>query len=336
MKIFYAVQATGNGHISRAMQLMPYLEQYGQVDVFLSGANASLHTGFPVKYHSNGLSLFYSTCGGLNFKRMWCDNSLRRAHKEARDLPVEKYDVVINDFEYITAKACKIKNKPSIQFGHQASFISEHTPRPERTNFLGEMLLKHYAKATDYLGLHFRRYDDFILPPVIKNDIINADITNNGHVTIYLPAYRKQCLEHVLKEMKDVQFHWFLEDVKYIETVGNIIYFPVNNQWFNESLVSCNGLITGGGFETPAEALFLQKKLMCIPIQGQYEQQCNIAALKQMGVKTLNKINISEFKNEVYSWLSAPALPYKQEANDITGTLDYLFTRMRSRNLHVA
>jgi hypothetical protein len=29
MKIFYAVQATGNGHISRAIQLMPYLEKLG-------------------------------------------------------------------------------------------------------------------------------------------------------------------------------------------------------------------------------------------------------------------------------------------------------------------
>ena len=34
MKIFYAVQATGNGHISRAVELLPYLQQYGQVDVF--------------------------------------------------------------------------------------------------------------------------------------------------------------------------------------------------------------------------------------------------------------------------------------------------------------
>ena len=42
MKIFYAVQATGNGHISRAMELLPYLERYGQVDIFLSGANNSL------------------------------------------------------------------------------------------------------------------------------------------------------------------------------------------------------------------------------------------------------------------------------------------------------
>ena len=28
MKIFYAVQATGNGHISRAQQLYPYLKQF--------------------------------------------------------------------------------------------------------------------------------------------------------------------------------------------------------------------------------------------------------------------------------------------------------------------
>ncbi len=34
MKIFYAIQATGNGHIARAIELMPYLQQYGDVDVF--------------------------------------------------------------------------------------------------------------------------------------------------------------------------------------------------------------------------------------------------------------------------------------------------------------
>ncbi len=42
MKIFYAIQATGNGHISRAMELLPYLQRYGTVDIFLSGANSTL------------------------------------------------------------------------------------------------------------------------------------------------------------------------------------------------------------------------------------------------------------------------------------------------------
>ena len=67
MKIFYAVQATGNGHISRAMEILPYLERYGQVDIFLSGANNSLLLDAPVKYRSKGLSLFYTHSGGLNY-----------------------------------------------------------------------------------------------------------------------------------------------------------------------------------------------------------------------------------------------------------------------------
>ena len=67
MKIFYAIQATGNGHISRAMQLYPYLQKFGEVDFFMSGSNASLAIDLPVKFKSAGCSLFYSDCGGLDY-----------------------------------------------------------------------------------------------------------------------------------------------------------------------------------------------------------------------------------------------------------------------------
>ena len=46
----------------------------------------------------------------------------------------------------------------------------------------------------------------------------------------------------------------------------------------------------GAGFETPAEALYLKKKVMAIPMKGQYEQQCNAAALKTMGVPVIKKL----------------------------------------------
>ena len=67
MKIFYAVQATGNGHISRAMELFPHLQEYGTVDIFLSGNNSNLSLDAPVKYRSKGLSLYYNCNGGLDF-----------------------------------------------------------------------------------------------------------------------------------------------------------------------------------------------------------------------------------------------------------------------------
>ena len=59
MKILYSIQATGNGHISRAMELIPHLREYGNVDVFLSGANSTLALDAPIKYRSKGISLFY-------------------------------------------------------------------------------------------------------------------------------------------------------------------------------------------------------------------------------------------------------------------------------------
>ena len=100
MKIFYAIQATGNGHISRAMELLPYLQKFGTVDIFLSGANSTLPLNAPVKYRSKGLSLFYTFYGKFNYKKIIGSISPFRVMKEMRDLPVEKYDLVINDFEY--------------------------------------------------------------------------------------------------------------------------------------------------------------------------------------------------------------------------------------------
>ena len=37
MKILYAIQGTGNGHVSRAYEVVPELQKYGKVDLLLSG-----------------------------------------------------------------------------------------------------------------------------------------------------------------------------------------------------------------------------------------------------------------------------------------------------------
>jgi UDP-N-acetylglucosamine:LPS N-acetylglucosamine transferase len=70
MKVLYAIQGTGNGHISRAIELYPYLKKYGQVDFMLSGSNANLPSSLPVKYKSKGLSLFYKHTGGLDYLKI--------------------------------------------------------------------------------------------------------------------------------------------------------------------------------------------------------------------------------------------------------------------------
>lgn len=323
MRILYSVQATGNGHISRAMELLPYLKQYGEIDIFLSGANSTLALDAPIKYRSKGLSLFYTCQGSLNYRKIVRNISPLQIRKEVRDLPVEKYDLVINDFECITSLACAKKKVPSVNFGHQASFLSVHTPRPEKLNRPGEWILKNYAKAPHNIGLHFQCYDDFIFSPVIKEEILRAEASDQGYITVYLPSYCEPELRQALLPFKDHRFEIFSHQTKQSRTEANLSFIPVDKTAFNKSLINCHGIITGGGFETPAEALYLKKKLMSIPIQGQYEQLCNAAALQRLGIPVLKKID-DNFVNHFNEWINnsnTPDINYEYSTEDIVNIL---------------
>ncbi|WP_346236175.1 glycosyltransferase family protein [Niabella insulamsoli] len=302
MKIFYAVQATGNGHISRSMELLPYLQQYGEVDIFLSGDNSNLKLDAPITYRSKGLSLYYTCNGSLDYWKIARSINFLSLKQEIKQLPVEKYDLVINDYEYITAAACEAKKVPSVNFGHQASFQSMNVPRPEQKSKAGEWLLKKYARADRYIGLHFEPYDDFIVTPVIKKEILEATPTDEGHITVYLPSYCEPQLIEIFSGFKDHHFEIFSRESKEDRRVGNILFKPVSKAMFNKSMIHAHAIITGGGFETPSEAIHLGKKIMAIPIRGQYEQCCNAAALRKMGVMTLDKIN-DNFPEVFKQWM---------------------------------
>lgn len=304
MKILYSIQATGNGHIARAIELLPFLQKYGAVDVFLSGSNSSLNFNLPVKYRSKGLSLFYGNKGALDYWKMAKAFSPFRIYKEAKHLPVEKYDIVLNDFESITYLACKIKKVPFVHLGHQASFSSGKTPRPEKKDLAGEFILRHYVSSPYTIGLHFQQYDTGIYSPVLKSTILKAQPVNKGHVTVYLSHFCDEVVIQQLQQLRDIHFHLFSKKAKEITRTGNISLVPVNNTSFNESMISAAGVITGAGFETPAEALYLQKKLLCIPILGQYEQLCNAEALKPFNVTVIERMN-ERFAFEVSMWLNA-------------------------------
>lgn len=330
MKIFYAVQATGNGHISRAMELLPHLQEYGAVDIFLSGNNSNLALDAPIKYRSKGLSLYYNCNGGLDFWKVFRGYEPFRMKQEIKDLPVENYDLVINDFDYITAAACAKKKVPSVNFGHQASFQSTHTPRPSTKSTAGEWILKNYAKATTYVGLHFKAYDDFIFTPVIKKEIVEAEPSDKKYITVYLPSYCEEQLTNIFKAFPDIRFEIFCSEIKQQKITGNITFLPVSKKLFNQSFIHCSGIITGGGFETPAEALHLGKKIITIPIRSQYEQQCNAAALKQLGILKLKTIN-ADFKNQLHNWMNTERALKMDYSQTIPQCLAYLFANIPSR-----
>ncbi|MES2426229.1 MAG: glycosyltransferase family protein [Bacteroidota bacterium] len=304
MKILYAIQGTGNGHISRAREIVPLLQQYGELDLLVSGTEAEVTLAQPLKYRFHGFSFVFGTDGGVDKWATYKIMNLRRMWRDMHSLPLKDYDLIINDFEPVSAWACKLQKIQSVSLSHQCSFISPNTPRPRTGMFnYGPLILNNYSPTTHHIGFHFERYADFIHTPVIRSEIRKLQTTNLGHYTVYLPAYDDKKLAKYLNQT-DVHWHVFSKRQKTAYTDGNVQVIPVNNEGFNVSLASCDGLLTGGGFEGPAEALFLQKKVMMIPMQGQYEQQCNALAASKMGVPVLRAID-THFVKHLNNWIKA-------------------------------
>ena len=66
MKLLYAIQGTGNGHVSRAIELIPYFKEQADVDILISGIQSDLSLPFEVKYAYKGMSFVFGKKGGID------------------------------------------------------------------------------------------------------------------------------------------------------------------------------------------------------------------------------------------------------------------------------
>ena len=316
MKILYAIQGTGNGHIARAEEIAPILSDYGKVDLFVSGAQADIKLPVPVKYKSKGLSFYFGKKGGIDFLKTFKNNSSKRVMREIKEFPVEKYDLVINDFEAITAWACHKRDVPCIALSHQYALLSPKVPKPKHFDPIGTWFLNNYAPVGEGVGFHFASYDQNIFTPVIRERTRKAEATDKGHYTVYLPAYDDKKLVKLFLKFPGIQWHIFSKHITRPYHIGKISVFPVGNEAFTISMAASQGVLCGAGFETPAEALYLRKKLMVVPMKNQHEQHFNAAALKQLGVPAIKKVSKKNL-SKIEAWIETEDLiqvNYKETA----------------------
>jgi uncharacterized protein (TIGR00661 family) len=304
MKILYAIQGTGNGHLSRARDIIPILQTKGELDILVSGIQADVELPYPVKYKFKGLSFIFGKNGGVDLVATYKKSNLKQLYKEIKSLPVEEYDLVINDFEPVSAWACRMKHKTCIGLSHQAAVINKRSPKPKKKDLVGKAVLHNYAPVTEAYGFHFGAYDKNIFTPVIRSQVRNASPEIREHYTVYLPAYSDERIIKVLSEIKNINWEVFSKHSTKEYKEKNIHLRRINNDDFIASMITCTGILCGAGFETPAEALYLKKKLMVIPMKGQYEQQCNAAALKTMGVPVLKTLK-KKYVEQIQEWVNS-------------------------------
>ena len=282
MKFLYGINGTGNGHITKSLNIISNLNKLGykNIDILISGNNHSLNIPYTYKFH--GFSLKYNQYGSIDYLKTLKDFKPLQFIKDIK-IDLSNYDKVITDFDPITSWACKKQKVFCLGISHQYAFSSDKSPRPYKKSLFSEFILKNMSPVDNEIGLHFKKYDDNILYPIIRDEILNASPIKGGIYTVYLPSYSLKQLLPILSKYNAV-FEIFSKEVDKLKVYKNCLIKPNSIKDFTKSLINCRGIITSAGFETPAEAMFLKKKLMCIPILGQYEQLCNAESLKELGV----------------------------------------------------
>ena len=303
MRILYGIQLTGNGHITRSVSIIKELKKRGhQVDIITSGNKSDLEIPYDTKYHFDGISLYYDRVGRLNIWQTIKKANIRKIYKDSK-FDCSEYDLIISDFEPVTAWSSKRYNKKSIGIGNQ--YNTQNLSRFNR--FIGKLLLKYFAPTDKQIGIDYIKSENTVLP-IVDESLISKKTCDDDFYLIYLPSYS---IEKILSDFAffpAVRYKIYSNEVAKDVIYKNISVLRPDRKKVSKDLLSCSGVVTASGFSTTSEALVLGKKLWSIPIKNHYEQEENAKALKKLGIFTddLSQNNtikwIFEYQPVKYHW----------------------------------
>lgn len=324
MRVLYGVQGTGNGHIARARIMAQALSERDdiEVDFVFSGRDPNRYFDMQCfgEYRTfNGLS-FVTQRGKVDKTKTVMQAKPKTLLRDIRNLNVRQYDVVLNDFEPITAWAARQQGVTSISVSHQAA-LSFAVPK-QGVDIFDKLIMRYFAPTDVRLGVHWYHFNQPILPPFVSDK--PCALPSNKHILVYLPFESVDDINNLLEPLTDQQFVCYHPSINASDTKGHIQWHPPSKNGFSYHLQHCNGVIANGGFELSSEALQLGKKLLIKPLHGQFEQLSNVLTLNKLDLcHTLFNLDT----DIVEEWLNAPAAEAVEFPDDPHPVIDWVLKR---------
>lgn len=319
MKILYGVQGTGNGHISRARMMARHFNQRGADVQYLFSGRAPEQLfdmeAFGDFAHRQGLS-FASAGGKVSYFKTLLEAKLLRFYRDIRDLDLSAFDLVITDFEPVSAWAGRLQNKTVIGMGHQYAF-GESTPVAGE-NFMARFIMRNFAPASTGIGLHWHNYDRRILPPIV--DPVMQRNEAEPYILVYLPFEDQQAVTALLNRFPQHRFFLYSSDLE-DNRVGNVEQRKACYAGFKRDLCGARAVFCNAGFELISECLHIGLPVLAKPLAGQMEQLSNAEALQMLGyARTAAELNVGA----VGEWLQELAKAGESRAQrypDVAGAI---------------
>ena len=281
LKILYGVQGTGNGHISRTRMMAKYFREH-DVDVtyLFSGREKDqfFDMGIFGDYlYRKGFTLYHKA-GKIDALSTSLNNSLYRLIQDIRNLNLSAYDLVISDFEPVTAWAAKLQNKPILGTGHQYAF-GPKTPTVG-DSLISRFIMKRFAPIKTTIGQHWYPYEPNTLPPIVDTSLRTTEC--HGKYIVYLPFEDQRFITNILNKFPEETFVQYSPELKNGDQ-KNVVLRKTQHDMFKKDLCGAKGVICNSGFELNSECIHLGLPILTKPLSGQMEQLSNAQVLKELG-----------------------------------------------------
>jgi len=262
--------------------------------------------------HRRGLT-FVTRDGRIRPIASLAENNLVEFARDVRSLQLQAFDLVVSDFEPVSAWAGRRAGLRTIGIGHQYAF-GPRTPRAGQS-WWAERLLAHFAPVTQPLGLHWHRYGSNVLPPII--DLPALSLSRGQQVLVYLPFEDQDRVSELLQclpQQAFVQYAPGLQDSQ----LANVTRCQPSTERFKAHLANCRGVICNSGFELISECLHWGKPVLTRPLRGQMEQESNARALADLGYAQVT----TELTPRILAqWLRQPGPAPRLAFPDVAGAL---------------
>jgi len=282
MEILYGVQGTGNGHITRARAMANALKEKEVEIQFLVSGRPKFKLfdmePFGDYWWREGLT-FRAKKGRVVLTETVIKSKPMQLAQDIRDLDVSRFDLVITDYEPITAWAGRLAGIKVVGLGHQYAF-SQPVPQA-KTTMIDKLILQNFAPADIELGLHWHHFGTSILPPIAPIHHEN-NTPSDPFVLVYLPFESMTEITLLLKRFPTTNFVIYHPNAE-PRRIKNLEWRKPSRIDFPEALAACKGVICNAGFELASETLQLGKKILVKPMAKQVEQHSNALALETLG-----------------------------------------------------
>ncbi len=311
MRIIYGLSGQGFGHSARSKETIKHLIEAGhEVKIFTYGQSLfMLEKDFKDQlFEIPGFVLSYKNNKLVYWKTIWA-NAVKISHqakyfsKISAEFSRFNPDVVITDFEPLTAMLAKTKRKPLISIDNQHQLTNSKIKLDKKyfKDFIADKLViksmvwgAKYYLVTSFFKTPVTRSHTFLFAPLIRSEVLNLQPTDGDYVLVYEGAD----FDRIMPTLKKLPYNFLIVGPTLKPQDGNLTFKKFSTEAWLQDLAGAKAVIGTAGLSLICECIYLQKPYFALPIARQVEQIINAEYLKEMQLGDFSfKFTLEEFTN---------------------------------------